>query len=181
MSDDSDQYSGIWNDLNNSTLLGTEKCPKTTTDAYDVLCCYKKPAPPCQVHAPPAVVTFFQSGDTEKNKTIPGNDVRSFPEVTCYCCQETGNYARNFPSSTANTHTGTHSLQVGLTMTQTTKEAPTTNIINPNWILLDTCSTISSMRNKSLVQNIQPCDRGEKLRAYTNGGHQDYDQTATLK
>ena len=72
-------------------------------------------------------------------------------------------------------------LQVGLTMSQTTKEAPTTNIINPNWILLDTCSTISSIRNKSLVQNIQPCDSGEELRAYKNGGHQDYDHTATLK
>ena len=88
---------------------------------------------------------------------------------------------RNCPSSTANTRTGTQSLQVGLTMTQTTKEAPTTNIINPNWILLDTCSTISSIRNKSLVQNIQPCDSGEELRAYTNVGHQDYDHTATLK
>ena len=28
---------------------------------------------------------------------------------------------------------------------------------------------------------IQPCDAVEELRAYTNGGHQDYDHTATLK
>ena len=66
-------------------------------------------------------------------------------------------------------------------MTQTTKEAPKTNIINPNWILLDTCPTISSIRNKSLLQNIQPCGAGEEIRAYTNGGHQYYDHTATLK
>ena len=79
------------------------------------------------------------------------------------------------------TCTGTHSLQEDLAMTQTTKEAPTTNIINPNWILLDTCSTISSIRNKSLVQNIQPCDAGEELRAYTNHVHQDYDHTSTFK
>ena len=65
-------------------------------------------------------------------------------------------------------------------MTQTIKEAPTTNIINLNWILLETFSTISSIVNKSLFQNIQPCDAGEELRAYTNGGHQDYDHTATL-
>ena len=66
-------------------------------------------------------------------------------------------------------------------MTQTTKEAPTTNIINPKCILLETCSTISSIRNKNIVQDMQPCDAGEELRAYTNGGHQDYDHTATLK
>ena len=81
ISADSDRLSGIWNNLKNSTLLGTENYPKTTTTAYDVLCCYKKPAPPCQVHAPPAAVTVFQSGDTDKNNTIPGNDGRSFPEA----------------------------------------------------------------------------------------------------
>ena len=81
----------------------------------------------------------------------------------------------------ANTCAGTQSLQVGLTINQTTKEESTTNIINLNWILLDTCSTITSIRNKSLVQKIQPCDEGEELRAHTNGGHQDYDHIATLK
>ena len=78
MSADSDRYSGIWNDLNNLTLLGTDNYPKTTTSAYDVLCCYKKPAPPLQVHARPAAVTLVQSGDLEKNKTTPVNDGRSF-------------------------------------------------------------------------------------------------------
>ena len=78
------------------------------------------------------------------------------------------------------TCTGTHSLQEDLAMTQTTKEAPTTNIINPNWILLDTCSTISSIRDKNIVQNIQPCDAVEELRAYKNGGHQNHDRTTTL-
>ena len=107
MSADSDQYSGIWNDLNNSTFLGTDKYPKTTTAAYDVLYCYKKPSTLRQVHAPPEAVTFIKIRDTEKNKTTPGNDGRSFPEVTCYHWQETGYYAVNFPSSTANTRTGT--------------------------------------------------------------------------
>ena len=58
-------YSGIWNDLKNITLLGTDNYPKTTKAACDLLCCYNKPAPPLQVHAPPAAVIFFQSGDTE--------------------------------------------------------------------------------------------------------------------
>ena len=156
VSAESDRYSGIWNKLKDSNLLGTYNYPKTTTIAYYVLCLCKKPAPPRQVNAPPAEVTFVQSGDTEKNKTTSGNDERSFLEVTCYCCQQTGHYAGNCPSSTANTRTGTQSLQVGLNVTQITKEAPTTNIIKPKWILLYTCSTTSATRNKILVQNIQP-------------------------
>ena len=75
-------YSGIWNDLKNSTLLGTDNYQKTTTDTYNVLCFYKKLAQPHQVHAPPSAVTFVQIGDTEKNKTTRGNDGKYFPEVT---------------------------------------------------------------------------------------------------
>ena len=104
---DSDQYSRIWNDLMNSTILGTENYPKTTTAAYNVMFCYNKPAPPRQVHAPHASVTLVQSGDTEKTKTTPGNDGRSFPEVTCYFYKKTVHHAGNFPSLTDNTRTGT--------------------------------------------------------------------------
>ena len=38
LSAESERYSGIWNDLNNITLLGTENYLKTTTVAYYVLC-----------------------------------------------------------------------------------------------------------------------------------------------
>ena len=34
---DSDRYSGIWDDLNNNTLLGKNNYPKTTTATYGVL------------------------------------------------------------------------------------------------------------------------------------------------
>ena len=38
MTDDSKQFSGVWNDLKNNTLLGTDYYPKTLTAKYDVLC-----------------------------------------------------------------------------------------------------------------------------------------------
>ena len=82
MSAESEQYSWIWNELKNSTLMVTENYPKTTTDAYNVLCSYKQLDTPRQVHAPPAAVTLVQSGDTEKNETTTGNCGRSFTEVT---------------------------------------------------------------------------------------------------
>ena len=78
MSADLERYSGIWNYLKNSTFLGTDNFPKTITAAYNVMCCYKKRAPPRQLHALHAVVTFAQSGDTDKNKTTLGNYWRSF-------------------------------------------------------------------------------------------------------
>ena len=138
ISSDPDRYSGIWNDPKNITLLGTENYPKNTTAAHNVLCHYNKMSPPRQVHAQPAAVIFVKNIDTDKNNTTPRNNGISLPEVTCYCYQEKGHYAGNFPPYTANTCTGSQSLKVGLTMTQTKKEEPTINNIKPNWILLDT-------------------------------------------
>ena len=46
--------------------MGTDNYLKTTTSTYYVLCRYKKPIPPRQVHVPPAAVTLAKSGDTEK-------------------------------------------------------------------------------------------------------------------
>ena len=66
MFSDSDRYSDIWNNLKNSTLIGTDNYPKTTTAAYNILCRYNKTAPPHQVHTPPTAVTFIQSDDREK-------------------------------------------------------------------------------------------------------------------
>ena len=47
-----------------------------------------------------------------------------------------------------------------------------------NDILLDTGSTCSVFHNKKLVTDIRPSNK--TLRAYTNGGHQDSKQIATL-
>ena len=66
-------------------------------------------------------------------------------------------------------------------MAQTKKEAPTTNIINTNWILLDIFSANISTRKKNLLHTIQPYDSGEELRAYSNGRNQDYNHTKTFK
>ena len=78
---ESEQYSGIWEILKNSTILGTVNYPRRTTSAYEVLCSYNKPTPKFQVHMPPEAVTFFQCGDTGKKKIIPGNDGISFPGI----------------------------------------------------------------------------------------------------
>ena len=49
-------------------------------------------------------------------------------------------------------------------------------IINPNWVLLDTCSTDNVFCNRKLLSSIRKCKAGEDLRLLTNGGFADYDQ-----
>ena len=66
-------------------------------------------------------------------------------------------------------------------MLQTTNDTPSTDIIVLDWLLLDTCSTISSVKIKDFVQKIQACGSGKELWAYTNSGHQDYSYTVTME
>ncbi len=46
-------------------------------------------------------------------------------------------------------------------------------MINQNWILLDSESTISNFSNKKFLQNIRHCGTQHSLRVHSNGGHQD--------
>ena len=50
------------------------------------------------------------------------------------------------------------------------------SIINPNWILLDTCSTDNVFCNENLVSDIHTCNLGEELTVVTNGGFCTYNQ-----
>ena len=53
--------------------------------------------------------------------------------------------------------------------------------IDPNWILLDTYSTVSVCCNASLVRDIRDCEEDEYLTIVTNGGKQVYKQMGVLK
>ena len=83
MSADPKRFSVLWNDLKNSTLLGTDIYPKTPTAAYDVLCRYKKPTPP-EPQTPIGAVTFLQNGETNNTRAVPGNYDCLFTDITYY-------------------------------------------------------------------------------------------------
>ena len=53
------------------------------------------------------------------------------------------------------------------------------NIISEDWILLDSGSTISSLKNRNLLRDIRTIP--DPLRVYTNGGHKDYSQVGMMK
>ena len=50
-----------------------------------------------------------------------------------------------------------------------------------DWLLLDSCSTVSCMKNEAFVTSVTQRSRDDSLRVYTNGGHQDYCMTGILQ
>ena len=78
-------------------------------------------------------------------------------------------------NTTVTVDTGTTATDAGTTLFQFAYNlAQHKHYIDPNWILLDSQSTISVFNNPKMLSNIR--DSGRVLWALTNGGHQDSSQ-----
>ena len=60
-------------------------------------------------------------------------------------------------------------------------QSPRSSLITPNWILLDSESTIYTFCNKDLLTNICESPDGKILKVYTNGGSQESKKVGTLE
>ena len=118
MSDNYEQYWGIWGDLKNATLMGREKYSNTPTTAYNMLFHYKHPTPQHQSHTTLGAVTFVHSDNENNRKKVPGNYRMLFADIMCYRYQEMVHYRGKSLSPTDNTCSGSQLLQVGLTTTK---------------------------------------------------------------
>ena len=55
------------------------------------------------------------------------------------------------------------------------------NIINPNWILLDPCSTENVFCNKDFLIGVRKCGDEEDLKIISNGGFRHYQEIGIAK
>ena len=53
--------------------------------------------------------------------------------------------------------------------------------VNPDWILLNSQSTISLFCNDKLLSNTRKCEKGQEKRCYCNGGIQDSNMIGDLQ
>jgi len=98
--------------------------------------------------------------------SIAGTDGVWHPGISRYGCNGyDGHYSDECPGATTTDTAGMTLTQYGLMLAQATE-----NGIDPNWILLDSQSTISIFHNRNMLTNIRCSDR--TLHALTNGGHQ---------
>ena len=78
----SKRLSGVWNNLKNITLLGTENYPKTPTAAYNIIFWNKELTPP-RPQEPPSEVALLQSNNPNIT-AVPGSNGNLFMDVNCY-------------------------------------------------------------------------------------------------
>ena len=197
---DPTRYGTLIVELLNQFAMGKDEYPKTMTDAASLLTTYETPTnqQPRQHTAGPVVtprnmtsseasaLTFAQRSTMTYAQrvaaSVAGTNGVLHPGISCYSCNGAGHYSDACPApgggssttGTTLTHTPTdRSTTSGTTLTQHAYMLAQSNNngIDPNWILLDSQSTISVFKNPTMLTNIRKSER--TLRAITNGGHQD--------
>ena len=91
-------------------------------------------------------------------------DGNMYDNVQCYHCHCWGHYKSQCPKATS---TGVDLLQLGFSFAQSTGKQ---NLVDRNWVLLDTCSTDNVCCNPELVDNVRTCKLDECLEFFSNGG-----------
>jgi hypothetical protein len=117
---------------------------------------------------------FAQKGQRasfDLSTAVPGRDGKVH-DVTCYNCNEDGHFSNQCPEKDRR--------QKNVTLAQFSLAQKDLAIINPNWILLDTCSTVSVICNPNLVSNIKSVATNDGMTIVMNGGSQFFNQTADL-
>ena len=168
---DPSKYGTLTAHLSNQYAMGRDEYPSDETAAYNLLVNYRTPANiarPRHVSQNPTTPATASSGMTftQHDRSIAGNNGLTHDGIECYQCHGFGHYASNCPDGTTGTVTGTTLTQFAFMLAQTNSP-----LIDPQWILLDSQSTISVFNNPAMLTNIRKS--GHTLRALTNGGHQD--------
>ncbi len=114
-------------------------------------------------------VQMVQQKAKGSGNPVPGSDGILHDRITCYACGKKGHYSFACPTidddQESNGKSGVGCTQMGYALRQ--RGDP---MINPSWILLDSCSTTSTFHDKSLVSNIHKCAPADELHLYSSGG-----------
>ena len=170
---DPTRYGTLIGELANSYNSGSNDYPTDINAAYSRLVMYSTPSNArARGSVTPANTTNQTTAETSamtftQRSAVPGTNGITHDGITCYNCQRMGHYSADCPDDRSiATTVGTTLTQYAYMLAQGTSAG-----INPNWILLDSQSTISVFRNPTMLTNIRPSTH--VLRALTNGGHQD--------
>ena len=70
-------------------------------------------------------------------------------------------------------------MKYGISFTK--KAIERKEIIKPEWIILESCFTISFVSKHDILKSVKECNTDEKLRVYTSSEYLDYCHMVTLK
>ena len=165
------RYNTLCYSLRNNSLTSVDYYPKIFTDSLNLLSHYRPPVkhtiPQCgggkqrgkNVH-------LTQVKDIDQQfESISGTDGNTRADVTCYNWKRPGHILLFCPNEE-----NIQKFHVTLNQSEV--------LIPISWVLFDSGSTVSSIFNADIVDNIR--DANVTTTVHTNGDSKDYTQTAPL-
>ena len=123
-------------------------------------------------------VSFHYMWDWKQNYaqvTITNDAIQR--DFMWYNCNMPGHPSGRFPLSYLH-RTRTQSLQLGYYFSQ--NKAVQKDLINLNWIVFESCLTVSSVMNPYIISEINYCHPNTSIHVFTNVGNLDYNQSSTM-
>ena len=106
---------------------------------------------------------------------IAGHDGHIHNSVRCYGRNQFVHYERDLPDK----NRWSQLIQYGIIFNN--QDIGRGKITDPDWLLLESCSVISSARNQDILNPVKSWTPDEKRYVYTGGVYLDYNWMGTLK
>ena len=177
---DPQHFSQIWNELENGTILGdyTNMYHANIDKAYGVLCKYNTPSNSMCINRNRAGAIFHQRGGGKHTfPHIAGTNYVFQRYVMWYNFDRQDHYSGQFTFPDRH-RIGKQPLQLVYYFAQTNPAQK--YLINPNYILLESCSNVSYTNNPYLLSDIKYWHLNTAIYVFTNGGHLEYKQSGTM-
>ena len=184
------KYHRLLEQLQEIAYLGRYEYPQTTVDVYDILILFSgKFKSVGERYRQNSTRNQGRGKGTNRGAelsltqaatggALTGKDRVTHAKITCYNCNARKHYSGKCPSTNRRTNDVT-SLQFSAFFTRCLPS--TEDIIHPNWIILDSASTATTIKNKALLSNTRDCPYDKTLLVHTNGGDKTFHQQGDLK
>lgn len=178
------RYGALYNLLHEQDVLGNDAYPVSLSDAYNMMVIHKSKKVQSRGGGGPRnnqVSRFKQRHQFIQHSTgkvIEGTDGRTFSETKCYNCNNMGHISTFCPEVNKNQKEGATMAQIGVCLAQKGKEKAYS--ISKWWVLLDTCSSATTVCNKALLHNIVDASEDESILLHSDGGVQLYNKVGIM-
>ena len=178
LNSDNARFGDLMKTLEDGTSLGRDEYPVTVPAMYELMATHCPDSTTSNTRRGVVLVQQATTPPSDDNSSNARNRDRTpvagtdgnIINALCYNCNTPGHLSYNCPEPS--TRDGVGMLQVGFSLAQSSSSQ---EVINPNWILLDTCSTDNVFRNKKFLTNVRMCETGQELNIITNGGSKLYE------
>ena len=177
-------------------VKGQDHYPKTPTAVYDIMLQFlQQPTEdnypgvvvvPGQTKVSYAMVRLVSGAEVKVDKSVKTPGVNGkVVERPCFHCGKWGHIMSECPDLSAAERQASKDRSAArraasLLHVRFCGAQKHSDLVHPNYIMLDSCSESSVIMNSSLVHDVRACTDDERLLLVTNGGSMSFDTIGTL-